>query len=144
MKKGITLVEMLVASILLVIVIGGVSLAVISYNKNIMENVKRKEAIFVLQQEFERIQALGSRQAIYDTYLNVYNSYENSKVETIEDNNGVIIETYKIYFTDISIKTLGESGDLIDGGTAAVAEFTAIATWNNGADQVILSSRTPN
>ena len=144
MRKGVTLVEVLVSSLILVIAIGGIAVSVNSYTDTITQHVKEKEAVFVLQQELENIQALDSRQSILDNYINKYNSYANSTITTIKDADGNVLETYNIYFENMSTPALGIGTDFIDGGTAKILEYTAVASWNNDSEKVTITTRCPN
>ncbi len=148
MRKGTTLVEVLVSSLILVIAIGGIAISVNSYTVVITKHIKEKEAAFVLQQELENIQALGSREAILDNYIDKYYGYQNSAITTINDEDGNILETYNIYFENKSTPTLGLSSDFIgsvdEEGDARVLEYTAVASWNNDTEKVKITTRCPN
>lgn len=132
-RKGVTLVEVLVASVLLAIVVSASMLSATVYHRITEENVYTDEAMSIIQDRFDKMKAIKTRSNITDT-TNTYNSIANAQtiVGVQSDNTS---KMYKLYYTT------SEEG-FPDNADCKVLEVTAHLSWNSGGQNRTVSVAT--
>lgn len=148
MKKGITLIEVLVASSLLVIAISPLLISIPLRKSIILNNRYRLLANTIIKEKFERIYGVTGRASklalLNDDDGNLYTS-SNPEVILIKGENGLSDIDFKLYYPTVRNISLGDDTYIFESGyTADVLEIEIEASWNyNGKTKSIsLTGRT--
>ena len=133
MKKGLTLVEVIVSSVILVVVIGAILMSYTQYQKILVDNNMRREVQANIDRVFER--CTTSRATLEETLS------ENTKTMNFTTISGN--RTYNMSFSDeIHIAAINTA----DLDTARCLLITASASYisplNSNGDSTIVSTST--
>lgn len=100
MRKGVTLIEVLVASLILVITVGAILISYAPRKQIIQVNKDRVIAISIIERVFERIRRQSTKSAV-ENFL--YNKDDSGNNVAISSTNPATInshgKTFKLYYT---------------------------------------------
>ena len=122
MKKGVTLIEVLVASLLLVITIGAIMMSFVQHQAIISQQSFQHEAAMILQEEFEGIKGTANRTTLLSHINKDYN--ENFSLDSTV--------AYSIKYTTKEITV----------NTASLLEITGTLSWTQAGKKHSISLET--
>jgi len=137
LKKGVTLIEVLVASLLLVITVGAVFFSMVASKKMIQQSTCESNANNIIKNYFESIRDNHDLAALCadDGAIGMRLGLENADEITVD---GII---YKLYFETSSVNLTASSP-----AASELLELKATVGWtiHNNAKSISLSMRSNN
>lgn len=124
--KGVTLIELLVASTILVMVIGATLSSFVAYQRIVLRNGIRQEAISIIDNDFELISSLVNSGTNSIVLLNEQLSgFEVSNAKFISDDN----VTYDLKYVSTPYEVIVAAPSSSLNFKPALLNITATMTW---------------
>jgi len=136
-RKGVTLIEVLVASVILAITVAAVMSMLAQNKRGIDDSYYANQALEIIQERFEQIQHRSDRNLIKSAFSDKYTFSNPEKIMCYTPDNKVIADFYNLYYTS---KEVG----YVSVPNCKVLEISANVSWNrNGkTSNLVLSTRT--
>ncbi len=138
-KKGVSLIELLVASLILAISIVAILTSFTQGRKNTIENGKRAQAKKILTKYFEQISLSPSRAYVRQNgdWEGIKSYIGSTNAKTIKDTLDGRITEFKLSFdtTYVEVKENNQAGM---GKAPSVLLIKGEIKWNNGANALTM------
>ena len=135
MKKGMTLIEILVTGTILLVGTTGLLVAFVQCNKLIINNTNRYNAGTIIDFWFEEIQRAENPTAVANLLASTPNSYwwrnGDGELVTRKQINSQVTQEFRLTFTTTAVVTPSGASDL--------SQLTATVRWNDSEGEKSIS-----